>query len=150
MPPLLVSRFLCGLIAAGTDSGGILYVAEISDDRQVMLYLMKNNFFLWLKIQIYVLLHRIRGALSSISMLARNTGYMVAFAVGAYVEYVIVPYLYIGLPILFLILFLCLPNTAPFLVRHGKYEVSESKTHPFLYEVPTTVRVYSLRKQKNR
>lgn len=43
MPPLLVSRFLCGFIAAGSDSGAILYVAEIADDRQVIILYFKKN-----------------------------------------------------------------------------------------------------------
>lgn len=71
------------------------------------------------------ILLRIRGALSSAPLVVRSIGYMAAFAIGAYVDYSIVPLLYIGLPILFFVLFLCLPNTAPYLVRHGKYEVSK-------------------------
>lgn len=60
------------------------------------------------------------------AVLARSIGYMIAFIVGAYVEYTVVPFIYIGLPIIFLALFLCLPNTAPYLIRNKKYEVNKN------------------------
>lgn len=67
---------------------------------------------------------RIRGALGSIAPFVRSTAYMVAIIVGTNVEYSIVPFLYIGLPVVFFAIFLCLPNTAPYLIRAGAYEVS--------------------------
>lgn len=67
---------------------------------------------------------RIRGKLGSMALLIRSIGYMVAFIVGAYIEYSIVPFVYLGIPIVFFAFVLYLPNTAPYLMRTGKCEVS--------------------------
>lgn len=67
--------------------------------------------------------YRIRGALGSMATFVRSTGYMTAIIVGSYVEYTTVPFLFIGLPVVFFVVFLFLPNTPPYLIRVGKYEV---------------------------
>lgn len=66
----------------------------------------------------------IRGKLGSMALLIRSIGYMVAFIVGAYVEYSVVPFVYLGIPLIFFAILLYLPNTAPYLISSGKYEVS--------------------------
>lgn len=117
--PLYLTRLFCGVIGAGADSGAIMFVAEISDDRLVMPFLP-----IWRENIVEVVFCSIRGALSSSAVLVRSIGYMTALIIGAYVDYAIVPYINIGLPVLFAILFVCLPNTPQFLIRQRKYEAS--------------------------
>lgn len=84
-----------------------------------------NPFNWYFLIDINTLFHfRIRGKLGSMALLIRSNGYLVAFVVGAYVEYSIVPFIYLGIPILFFAILIYLPNTAPYLIRSGKHEVS--------------------------
>lgn len=69
-------------------------------------------------------MYRIRGKLGSMALLIRSIGYMVAFIIGAYVDYSIVPFIYLGIPILFFTTLLYLPNTPSHLIKIKKYEVS--------------------------
>lgn len=101
---------------------------------------IRHSFYSWLKFltigilpaRPFIIFHthignrfhfRIRGKLGSMALLIRSIGYLLAFIVGAYVEYSIVPFIYLGIPILFLAFLLYLPNTAPYLIRTGQYEV---------------------------
>lgn len=56
--------------------------------------------------------------------LFRLFGISLAFIIGAYVEFRIVPYLFLPVPILFAILFALLPNTPQQLLRTNQLQVS--------------------------
>lgn len=62
------------------------------------------------------------------ALLIRSIGYTMAFIVGAYVEYSIVPFICLGLPIAFYALLMALPNTPIYLLNHGKFDVSDNVT----------------------
>lgn len=78
-----------GLTAGGIQSGIIIYVSEISNDN-------------------------IRGRLGSLTPLARNLGVLVAYIVGATVEYDIIPAIFIYFPIVYMVCLFFLPNTPQF------------------------------------
>lgn len=71
------------------------------------------------------------------ALLIRSNGYMIAFIVGAYVDYAIVPFIYMGLPIIFFAFLMILPNTAPYLIRTGLHDVSQMNTKIRIYELTT-------------
>lgn len=73
---------------------------------------------------IFCVFFRIRGKLGSLALLIRSTGYTIAFAVGAYVDYAVVPFIYLGIPIVFFVLLICLPDTPAQHIRTAKYDVS--------------------------
>lgn len=68
---------------------------------------------------------RIRGTLGSIAQLCRNVGMLTAYILSAIFDYNQLPYLYIIIPIVYMINFMSLPNTPQYLVRKGKFEVKE-------------------------
>lgn len=66
---------------------------------------------------------RIRGTLGSMSKLVRVTGCLIAFIVATYVDYSKIAFIFMGVPVLFFIIFLWLPNTPAYLMRVGEHEV---------------------------
>lgn len=66
----------------------------------------------------------IRGALGTVSQLARNTGVLVAYIAGYYFTYETMPFIFMGFPILFLICFSVLPNTPQFYLIRKQYKVN--------------------------
>lgn len=54
----------------------------------------------------------------------RNVGVLLAYVGGAYLDYSVIPYVFISLPIIFLIIFGLLPNTPQYLLAAGRIEVS--------------------------
>lgn len=66
----------------------------------------------------------IRGQLNSVNYLFRLFGISLAFIAGAYVEFRIVPYLFVPFPIIFAVLFVLLPNTPQHLLRTNQLQVS--------------------------
>lgn len=59
----------------------------------------------------FLLYFRVRGRLGSLLMLTANSGILLAFIVGHYLEYVSVACLHLGFPLLFLFLFVFFPDT---------------------------------------
>lgn len=57
-------------------------------------------------------------------LFSRSAGFLAAFIVGAFTEYSTIPYVFIGLPCLFIANFALLPNTPKYLVQNGKFAVS--------------------------
>lgn len=66
----------------------------------------------------------IRGRLGSILPLARNVGVMFGFCISAIIEYKYMPYIFISIPIIYLILLLTLPNTPQYYLKKGMIHVS--------------------------
>lgn len=97
---LFVGRFLAGLSAGGVFVLIPLYVAEISEDK-------------------------IRGTLGSFFIFSINFGTLLTFIAGNYLEYKTVAYVMVALPIIFLIVFVFLPETPQFLIKCGKEKDAE-------------------------
>lgn len=89
-----------GLTAGGVQSGIIIYVSEISNDR-------------------------IRGRLGSITPLARNVGVLIAYIVGATVEYDIIPAILIYIPIFYMVFLFFLPNTPQYHLQTENIKVND-------------------------
>lgn len=65
-----------------------------------------------------------RGTLGSIFILSMNLGILIAFVLGNYLSYVVVGVLMMVFPIGFLVAFMSLPETPPYLIHCGKISVS--------------------------
>lgn len=97
---IFIGRFLAGLAAGGVFVLIPLYVAEISEDR-------------------------IRGTLGSFFIFSINFGTLLTFIAGNYLEYKTVAYVMVSLPIIFLFVFVFLPETPQFLIKCGKEKDAE-------------------------
>lgn len=67
----------------------------------------------------------IRGKLSSIPYLFRLFGISFSYIAGAYIDFRIIPYVFVPVPILFSVLFTFLPDTPQQLLRTNQFEVSD-------------------------
>lgn len=65
----------------------------------------------------------IRGKLGSFSHLSRNIGVLMAYVVGALVQYKLVPCIFVAIPIIFGIWFFFLPNTPQYHLKKGDINV---------------------------
>lgn len=65
----------------------------------------------------------IRGTLGSIAPLSRNAGMLTSYVLGALLDYDQLPYVFIIIPIVYMINFIFLPNTPQYLVKRGEFEV---------------------------
>lgn len=84
-------------------------------------------FFLSIKLtEFFSSLLSIRGTLTSFLLLSMNMGILIAYILGAYVEYTLIPYICGIVPIAFAILFTMLPNTPRFHLAQGNVQVSNS------------------------
>lgn len=68
--------------------------------------------------------HRIRGRLGSLMMLTLTTGILCSFVAGAYLDYSLIPKLFIPLPIVFFAAFILLPETPQHFLYRNNHEVS--------------------------
>ncbi|XP_041976803.1 uncharacterized protein LOC121731440 [Aricia agestis] len=94
---LLIARILAGIAAGGVFNVVPIYVKEISEDK-------------------------VRGVLGSLLVLTQNTGVFIMYIMGAYLDYYVVLYISICLPVLTGLLMLKSPDSPAFLVREGKIE----------------------------
>lgn len=65
----------------------------------------------------------VRGRLSSIPLVMRNTGVLIAYVLGATIDYFTIPLICVIIPIVFVINFTFLPNTPRFHLGHGHIRV---------------------------
>lgn len=107
---LLFARLLAGATGGGIQTTIVLFVSEISNDD-------------------------IRGRLGSLSMLSRNFGCLFMFVIGAYVDYMIVPCIFIFFPIVYLCIFMTMPDTPQHFLKEGKPQVF-SLTNFILFSIP--------------
>lgn len=75
----------------------------------------------------------IRGCLGSFTPLARNIGVLIAYIVGATVEYEIIPVILIYIPILYMICLFLLPNTPQYYLKNDNVKVSYCFLNRFIY-----------------
>lgn len=96
---IILSRFLTGVIGGGAHTCTALYFAEIANDN-------------------------IRGKLSTTYSLLRNSGVLLGYVLGIYLNYIQASMIYIIISILFAISFICVPSTPQYLLRIGAIDVS--------------------------
>lgn len=85
-------------------------------------------------VHVYIIsLFSIRGGLGSVSLFLRNIGTLIAYILGATVEYEQIPYICVLIPIAFTIVFATLPNTPQYYVRKGQMKVSSNENFHFDY-----------------
>lgn len=97
---LLIFILYSGWGGGGIQTSVILFVSEIANDD-------------------------IRGRLGSIILFLRHIGILIAFVLGATVEYRHIPYICIIIPFIFAIFFFMLPNTPQYLLHKGQTQVSD-------------------------
>lgn len=68
--------------------------------------------------------YSIRGRLGSVMLFLRNIGILIAYILGATVDYKNIPFVCVVVPIVFGIIFLTLPNTPQYLLQKGQTLVS--------------------------
>lgn len=91
---------------------------------------MTRLFFLLL----FVFISSIRGSLTALWMLSSNIGSLLAYILGAYVEYAYIPYICITMPIAFAAIFIMLPNTPRYHLAKGDIIVRSQSNSYFLCE----------------
>ncbi|XP_055307285.1 facilitated trehalose transporter Tret1-like, partial [Sitodiplosis mosellana] len=97
---ILLARFITGLTGGGFSSGAVLFISEISNDN-------------------------VRGRLGSLVSLARNIGVLMAYTGGVLIEYEHRPYIFILLPISYLIMVYFLPDTPQYHLKMDDFEGAE-------------------------
>lgn len=95
---ILIGRLIGGYAGGGIQTALVLYVSEIANDE-------------------------IRGRLGSIWQFLRNVGILIAYILGATVEYKFIPCICVVIPIGFAICFFMLPNTPQYHLRKGQLQV---------------------------
>lgn len=76
-----------------------------------MIFLLKINIF------------SIRGRLGSVMLFMRNIGILIAYILGATLDFKQIPFICICFPIIFGFTFIWLPNTPLFNLQNGRLEV---------------------------
>lgn len=66
----------------------------------------------------------LRGRLGSLTVLARNLGVLLAYIVGSFVEYEIIPVIFIYIPIIYTVCLFFLPNTPQYHLSKGNFKVN--------------------------
>ncbi|XP_055295168.1 facilitated trehalose transporter Tret1-like [Sitodiplosis mosellana] len=97
---VLIARIFTGWTGGGIQTTLILFTSDIANDN-------------------------IRGRLGCFTPLARNIGILMAYIVGAAVNYFIVPCIFIFIPILFVVCFSFLPNTPQYHLLRGESKEAE-------------------------
>lgn len=97
---ILSARLISGVTSGAVYLALVLFSAEVANDS-------------------------IRGSLTSLSMLSWNIGALIAYILGAFVEYHIIPYICISMPVIFAVIFIMLPNTPRFYLARGEVQRAE-------------------------
>ncbi|XP_055295134.1 facilitated trehalose transporter Tret1-like [Sitodiplosis mosellana] len=97
---ILIARFVGGWAGGGMQTSLILYVSEIANDN-------------------------IRGRLGGLLLFLRNIGVLIAYILGAVVDYEYIPYVCVVIPFGFVIIFATLPNTPQFYIAKGDMNKAE-------------------------
>ncbi|XP_052748279.1 uncharacterized protein LOC113511257 [Galleria mellonella] len=101
VPGLLTARICAGIAAGGCFTVIPMYIKELSQDN-------------------------IRGLLVSLVGLNQNLGYIIMYAMGAYLEYYTVLWIVVWLPLVLILFLMKAPESPAFLVKIGKYEAAAS------------------------
>ncbi|KAI8432727.1 hypothetical protein MSG28_013688, partial [Choristoneura fumiferana] len=94
---LITARAIMGLGVSGSYVVTPLYIKEISEDS-------------------------IRGTLGSLVVLSQNLGNLVVYVMGAYLDYYLVLWICLAVPLLHLLVFTSMPETPSYLLKIGKTE----------------------------
>lgn len=84
---------------------------------------------MFVDLQVLFLVFSIRGRLGSIPLFLRNIGILIAYALGATVDYKYIPCICIIIPIAFVIIFSTLSNTPQYYLRKGNLHVRNDWLH---------------------
>lgn len=106
---IYASRFLSGLAGGGVQTTMMLYLSQIADDD-------------------------IRGILGTTSQLTRCVGTLMAYILGAYMNYVQLSLVFIGVTMLFTISFYGKPSTPQYFLKNGAIKV-RSSYHFHFYKI---------------
>lgn len=98
---LIASRILSGFSGGGAFAIIPSYISEISDAE-------------------------VRGTFGSTFVFSGNLGVFVAYVLGEYVDYLVIPWLMIPSSLLFLVFFLQVPNSPTYLAKKNLHEVEEN------------------------
>lgn len=85
----------------------------------------------------HTILSSIRGRLGAIQPLARNLGLLLSFSIGSIVEYKYWPFIFIWIPVVYLVLLLFLNNTPQYYLQKGNCQVRICNRFLFLIELIT-------------
>lgn len=96
---IIASRALSGFVGGGVLLGTAIYFAEIANDN-------------------------IRGKLVTTYSFSRSLGFLLAYVLGIYVNYIQASMAYLGIAIFFAISFIFIPATPQHLLRVGEVDVS--------------------------
>lgn len=82
-----------------------------------------------------LLIYSLRGRLGSFTPLARNIGVLLAYTIGATIQYHIIPIIFIVIPIVYMILLSVLPNTPQYHIQNKNLQVNIYlyDKYPFFY-----------------
>ncbi|XP_037040406.1 facilitated trehalose transporter Tret1-2 homolog [Bradysia coprophila] len=97
---ILFANFCGGWVTGGSASTIVLYISEIANDN-------------------------IRGRLGSLPLFFRNVGILIAYIIGATVDYKFIPWICVTIPIVFVIIFVTLSNTPQYYLRRGNLQKAE-------------------------
>ncbi|EDW85307.1 uncharacterized protein Dwil_GK18460 [Drosophila willistoni] len=111
---LYAARFLCGFTGGAGYVVVPIFISEVADSR-------------------------IRGSLTSMVMLSVNLGILAGYILSTYLDYHIVPFLAIGLPIAYFVANLMLPETAPYLLKRSQLLAAESSFRYYQNKEDTSV-----------
>lgn len=76
--------------------------------------------------QIVLHLLRVRGILGTLLTVSVNVGILIGYLGGTYLDYKAVPYVMMIFPILFIFVFLFMPNTPQYYIRSRRLGVSDT------------------------
>lgn len=74
-------------------------------------------------VRLNIIFRSIRGRLGSLPLLFRNIGILIAYILGAMVDYKYIPWICVTIPIVFIVYFMTLPNTSQYYLQRGSFEV---------------------------
>lgn len=122
---LFVARVIAGWTGGAIQCCILIYVVEIADSRQQLTNVLDaNRFHFFFKLGFYSLwIRRIRGTMGTLSAIMRNSGILLAYIIGALLDYNQIPFVFICLPLLFIVNFWFLPSTPQYFIRCGHFEV---------------------------
>lgn len=122
---ILWARFLNGWSSSSIYLTLILYSAEVANDEWVYNTIGFHFMLRKLKFQLFFYFASIRGRLTSFVLLSMNVGLLIAYVLGAYVQYEYIPYICVTIPIIFAVSFSMLPNTPRYHLAAGNIQVRQ-------------------------
>lgn len=118
---ILLANFCGGLVSGGSAATIMLYISEIANDKyESIAKIFERNV-------INIHFFSIRGRLGSLQLFVRNIGILLAYILGATIDYKYIPSMCVVIPIIFAIAFAILPNTPQFYLQREKTQVRNDR-----------------------